>query len=1088
MPHGRLTALGKQLRQVLATISRSQTAHACPATARRNTSYTQQPALHATDAPNGIANRTTARASAATNGEQLLNFNPISAADGLDPHESNKTSAADGSQSHEFNHVPAASRQRFRARHSRCKRGVDPIGSALRATGKAHLHFVRSTHMPNLHSRSRDPKRRIGSKNKRRRAAAGAVSLQSILGNFMKAGDWGVDPLSADWQTTYSPSIQEAEHLRVRGYDVQDVAAWAAIIGNEDVFEAANTLATRNRSSGVFATPLFVFLKLLRRPDILAGSLRVLLELAYTIFGERAKLLAYPRSDDDARFIAVVRLLRHARELWPASVPSIVQLYLRGPQLDRATETDSQLYRFAEVDTCKYLSTETYRLNKLMSLVSLSTSEQPFKNCDHQEAALIPILRYMSEYEPPLHIDRQGYRAVIRIQLAQRKTSDEQQWAGLQALSWPPWKEDRTGMDALITKHGHGTSRASKTLLRMREAGYRPLKWEQLAQIYAGWDVDGTPTIQTRARLEEPGLWLSKSSPNSIFESAQWAARIITTRTMQEAWACFLAWEGKQLPPSQDVFLAIAMKLREEARRPHLEHKRASQAAQQKAWPLFPGDVKELSPLPPSTHLETYTRTPPPPNLQDFYEDLREKGFRLRGYTLAYFIRHARTLPFGLALIRHSARQYPGLTHMISRQQTPELTKVPPVIYNAVVTLFSRFAYVPPLVDISSAPSSINETSSFVQDDLNHSSGMNHRSGIMHAIHLLRLRPASAVHMWDAVHQGLTRERNISFLETFPFDRTVPASSEHTAEDISEDLKRCGGIFQAFRLSRWICNLQARNGVKFSTSAFYSVCIVTEYRAAATWTVLQVAEANGHASEGQQSSVQFEKLVNAAKSLYITKVHCSKGKCQILASPHILFRQLVGLDDKPVESGADESRPPQLLTVPSPAVLHVYIRALGWLSRYLELHHLAQWMLKFRGELLVRRKQDRNGDEMMRRAIVALRVFLERSWLPGCKAGINYQVWDDGSALADTRKRLQAMQAPASDELIDSIKDIVEQVEEWGGWPSDDEVEWYSADQRFQSSREYYEKWKQKRIEKRTERLKWWQEKRNKKRNQESEV
>lgn len=865
----------------------------------------------------------------------------------------------------------------------------------------------------------------------------------------MTAGDWGVDPLSADWQTTYSPSMEEAKHLCVKGYDVQDVAAWAAVIGNEDIFEAANTLATRNRSSGVLATPVFVFLKLLRRPDILAESFRVLLEMAHAIFGERARLLAYPRSDNDARYIAVVRLLRHARELWPASIPSIVQLYLRGSQLERATA----------VDTCRALSIQTFRLNRLMSLVSLSTYEYPHKNSDHQEAALIPILRYMSEYEPPLHIDRQGYRAVIRIQLAQRKTSDEQQWAGLQALSWPPWKEDRTGMDALITKHRHGTSRASKTLLRMREAGYRPLKWEQLAQVYAGWDVDGTPTIQRRVRLGQPGLPLSKRSPKFIFESARWAARIASTRTIQEAWACYLAWEDTQLPPSQDVFLAIAVKLREEARRPHVERKRALQAAQQKAWPLFPGDVVEVSPLPPSTHLETYTRTPPP-NLQDFYEDLREKDIHLRGYALAYFIRHARTLPFGLAVIRHSARQYPGLTHMLSLQQTAELMKVPPVVYNAAVTLFSRFAYVPPFVGITRAPSSIiDDTSSSVRDDLKDDSkdDLNPSSGIMHAIYLLRLRPASAVHMWDAVYQGLTRERNISFFATSQWGLSNgPVGSEHTAEDISEDVKRSGGIFQACRVFHWVRKFQAQHGVKFSTSAFYSLCIVTEYRAAATWNVLQVAEANGHGSEGQQSSVGFEQLVMNATRL-------ARRDSQILTTLRTNFRQLVGLYDQPVESGADESRLPHLLTVPSPAVLHAYIRAVGWLPRYQELSDLAQWMLHFRGELLVRRKQDRNGDEMMRRAIVALRVFLERSWLPRCPAGIHDPAVDDDSALADIRTRLSRFSAPASDELIECIKKIVEQVDEWGGWPSDEEVECYCADERFQSIREYYEKRNQKR-------------------------
>ncbi|MDV2687690.1 hypothetical protein RYX56_25405, partial [Alkalihalophilus lindianensis] len=76
----------------------------------------------------------------------------------------------------------------------------------------------------------------------------------------------------------------------------------------------------------------------------------------------------------------------------------------------------------------------------------------------YQEAAIIRILSAMAEHEPPVQIDREGYRAVIRLQLAMGKTDSEQQWAALKALSWPPWKEDRTRMDSEIGPE-HGISR-----------------------------------------------------------------------------------------------------------------------------------------------------------------------------------------------------------------------------------------------------------------------------------------------------------------------------------------------------------------------------------------------------------------------------------------------------------------------------------------------------------------------------------------------------------------------------------------------------------------------------------------------------
>lgn len=992
MPHGRLTPLGKQLRCVLAN-------------------FTTLNAPTPTDY-NGIVSAT------------HVTTRPIAT-----------TSAViEADELHDFNPIPAAP-EKPSARALRRRTRVDHVGDALRATGKGHLQFGRPAHKPDLTyigSRTPTGARDATSRRSQHRlndgSHASAVSLQSILGRHMTVHSNEKPLLSADWQETVTLSAEEIEFLRRKGYAIEDVVAWADITSEEDTCEAAQKLATRNAAKGVLATPLFVYLNLLRRPDIPGRALRILLECARTIFDERAKLLAYPGIDDQPRFLAVLRLLRHARQVWPACMLDIVQLVLQSPQQPDLGGTQ--------------LSLKSHQLNKLMSLVSLSTNERAFKNGDYQEAALIPILRYMSEHEPSLHINRQGYRAVIRIQLAQRKTSDEQQWAELKALSWPPWKEDRTGMDALVTKEVHGMSRASQTLTRMREAGYRPLRWEQLAQVHAGWDVDGTPTIQTRVRLDEPRPRLSRYSSEPMAESARWAARITSTRTVQEAWACYLAWEDEHMPSDQDVFLATAVKLREEQRRPHIERRRASQAAQQKVWPLFPGDARELSPLPPSTHLETYTRTRPP-TLENFYEELKGRDIQLRGHALAFFIRHARTLPFGLAVLRDSAKRYPGINDILSRVRTPELVRVPLVVYTAAVELFARFGEVPMAEYI---PRTIPDDDT--GDFIDRNPDLNQRSGIIHAIQLLRLRPETHVHMWNAVHQGLTRGPNISRFANVSLRQCNDQDGiDQRAAGMSEDIRRCGGAFQAYRLSRYVRDLQARNRVELSTSAFCSFCIVTEYRLAATWTVLQAAEANSRTPQMQQSSAMFDKLISTAKSIYR-----DRSDLDVRMAPHQIFDQLVGVGVKTATSGPDL---PRLLTVPSPAVLHVYIRTQGWLSRYQSLVELATWMREYRVELLERRKLDRNGDEMMRRAIIALRVFLERSWLPGTDAGIDYGVMNDGSAVADTRRRLKAFRDPANKDRIKAIKAIVEAVEEWGGWPSDEEVELYAADKRFQPFREY---------------------------------
>ncbi|KAH0080519.1 hypothetical protein KCU60_g16665, partial [Aureobasidium melanogenum] len=117
---------------------------------------------------------------------------------------------------------------------------------------------------------------------------------------------------------------------------------------------------------------------------------------------------------------------------------------------------------------------------------------------------------------------------------------------------------------------------------------------------------------------------------------------------------------------------------------------------------------------------------------------------------------------------------------------------------------------------------------------------------------------------------------------------------------------------------------------------------------------------------------------------------------------------------------------PRLYTVPRPALLHAYIRALGVLRDYDGLYELVQWMVKHRNELAKRCAMDRRGQILMRRALVALRVFVEDRWEP-------------------PKPDLEEEQIPpsASDEQIENIKRIVGSVKQWGGWPSDEEVEMY---------------------------------------------
>jgi hypothetical protein len=127
---------------------------------------------------------------------------------------------------------------------------------------------------------------------------------------------------------------------------------------------------------------------------------------------------------------------------------------------------------------------------------------------------------------------------------------------------------------------------------------------------------------------------------------------------------------------------------------------------------------------------------------------------------------------------------------------------------------------------------------------------------------------------------------------------------------------------------------------------------------------------------------------------------------------------------------------PSLLTVPSPVQLHAYIRVLGLLQDYEELLALIHWMAKFSPELDVVIDEARNGRKMLRRAIVAARVFLELSW-------------ERKEAEEDTGDDRTALERRADARIREQVKTIVERVESWGGWPRDDEVAFYCERGRF---------------------------------------
>jgi hypothetical protein len=135
-----------------------------------------------------------------------------------------------------------------------------------------------------------------------------------------------------------------------------------------------------------------------------------------------------------------------------------------------------------------------------------------------------------------------------------------------------------------------------------------------------------------------------------------------------------------------------------------------------------------------------------------------------------------------------------------------------------------------------------------------------------------------------------------------------------------------------------------------------------------------------------------------------------------------LFRQMVvGYEESPSKLWLPIGTEASLLTAPSPANLPGLVRVIGIAGDLDGIVCLLRWMSRFASELEAVSNEISNGPKMLRRTLVTIRVFLERSWT------------DPGSQLTTL----------ISQSLIEEAQKLVEQHAHWGGWPTDEEVEDY---------------------------------------------
>lgn len=1034
MPHGSLTPLGYRLRSVLVALRPNVIPRDSACTPSKQL---QRPASYATKTLTRDHDGFTPRPQPASRTIARTFYGAALAPTNDDtPSASNYYDATLAPTDHELPSVinisdpPTPSKKPVSRRRLNKRTKFDYLGDELRRNGKGNV-------APPIHERKRvnhfnhrdQHGKRVYAENRKRHASdyipplehANVLSLPIILARHIHRTEEKDGSLDASWISPLSLKPDERRYLSSRGYGISDVKTWAAVVTESDVTVAADILQARVAFKGPRSIPLPIFAYMLRRPYISASALRILTTQAWDLFSE----LERGRSElsPDTVFIVFTRLARHARVVWPQALDLIASYLVRYMPNIRPNRED---------DDAKLSQAVTFMFNKAMYLISEPTAVAPFKDVNHQEAAVVRILAAMSEHDPPLQIDREGYRAVIRMQVANKKTDSERRWADLKALSWPPWKEDRTSMDSELGPED-GISKAGGTLRRMMEAGYGPQAWERVALLYTGWDVDGTPTTQTRSLLP--------TKVNADDEASLWAARIDTTRTIQEAWACYLAYEDTYAKPDEIVLLAILEKLHQEEKRQRKE----LEASHDKMLPthapphkLLPGDAREIEPPPPSTHLYTYTRTTAP-TVYQFYEQLCKQDVEIQDRCLAWLLTNSDTAQSGFEYLQTVQSRHPSIKAMLALKAGKDLQDVPPILFSAYIDFLTRFS----TVITDRFTHRYNPVELYSQSmHLSHEH-FNARHCLVQAIWLLKERKPRFLPTWNSALDALSHDKYYGKLHL--------AQMEHLEAINTKDPDSDHNAIIAYDMTQQVLHLLKEQHMDIDYNGFIALCRSTENVALSAWKILirdldsnRLRDDQDHPGTGSTprppAVTDAKELVRRRGADFFVEKHF-----KLLVGDTTHLNRMQEQSTKPALSRIPISAPglPRLLTAPGPAMLHAYIRALGWCAAHDKCLATTKWMVEHQIELAAAQAKTRNGVNVMRRVVVALRVFLERSWL------VRDAFEQEGLEHETKSVLLGRLEAPAEKGVVKEARSLVESVPAWGGWATDEEVRAYVRDVRF---------------------------------------
>ena len=702
---------------------------------------------------------------------------------------------------------------------------------------------------------------------------------------------------------------EEAALLRSEGYSAHSVKQWTFILLQERSVLAAYACADRHERP-----PLFLVLLFLRRQRIRNLALGIIMRHIKA----RLETETIPWSSLQ---VLVIRLLRHARVVWPETIPWIASLYT-----GQATRLYEDARREDGAPPPTFISELTRFSNVVLSLIALPATVRPLLASLHQEKAQFEILQFMTTCEPPLALTRTGFQATARNQLAHSKTSQERKWAQLKGPSWPPWKENRTAMDEELT-YEFGVSRASRIMHRMFEAGYPGGAWEAVADMYAGWDTDLSPTIQTRTSLPH----LSTQSKNSpTLKRLLWAARIRTTRTRREAWACFLAHEVSDEAASPEVYLAMFEKLHhlEQAEEAHNYTSDSQLDMEEHAKkPLLAGDMKEPFADPKSTLHHVYL-SEPIPTFEELHHRMSTRKVRPNNKLLAFLVKNSPDFSSVLSLLATNGAKFDnGLKSLLDGSILAQgnNTSIPPYFLGAFIGFLCRFG--------RSHHGQLAKRMSTPPDPKQH-----HVRLRSDPSYLLEYAYTLLMHLKPRYNPAWT-----AYMNKVRYNHlTLVGRAEQRQHRAS--------------------------------------CTVAQYKTmCALFVEMSTIDLD---PDDDQFLILCTTMRYTAWSAYLGRFAAKDSKHILSTAPKFLrtaFWNLVGADVDVNEKHQKQSNTISTLPphIPDPAVLHAYVRALGMPGDHEGLYSFSIWAATHHTQITARANAQHSGPLALFRTLVALRVGLE---------------------------------------------------------------------------------------------------------------